>query len=213
MTLLQNNLSKANLVPACCPPEVTKVVFLDFDGVFRFLGPQAWRDQVKEGTMERLYKEFMERYNVDYSVYDYYDVAIIHFEFDKQSTDLLHDILTKTGAKIVLSTDWRLYRSMETMYNLLMLRDLHKFYIDNTIDLNRENEQYYRTQLNISEEIYDSRTIEILEYLHRFSHITHYIAIDDIHLQGSVRDHLIHTTHRITPEHAAQALKILGYED
>ena len=164
--------------------------------------------------MRKLYEELNDIYGVDYSKYDKYDVAAVYYDWDKDSVQFLKDILVQSGAKIVLSSDWRLF-GINKMYDLFKIHDLHKFYIDDTIKLMFFNysareliENKYIKKFHLKYIGY--RTVEILEYLRRHPFIKNYVAIDDMNLLPELEGHFVKTSYLLLEEHADMVKKILS---
>ncbi|MDR2140398.1 MAG: hypothetical protein LBR11_01150 [Deltaproteobacteria bacterium] len=204
---------------AYCSPTVTKVIFLDIDGVLQPHSSQQRFDRIKEGSIAKLYEVLKQIHNVDYSVYKDYDVAAVYYDWCRSSVELLRDILSKTGAKIVLSSDWR-YFGMNAMYDFFTIHSLQKYYIDQTIDSSydlKDSEfdilkDKYRNKYK-NNRIYLRRVVEILNYLDQYPHIKNYVAIDDLNLSPGLENHFVHTDDWITEENAANILKILESND
>ncbi|MDR2140397.1 MAG: hypothetical protein LBR11_01145 [Deltaproteobacteria bacterium] len=204
---------------AYCPPTVTKVIFLDIDGVLQPHSSQKRFNHIKDGSITKLYEELKRTHNVDYSVYNKRDVAAVYYDWRKSSVALLRDILLKTGAKIVLSSDWRIF-GMNTMYDFFTIHGLEKYYIDQTIDssydlkddeFNNLKDKYRIKYKN--NDIYFWRVIEILDYLNQYPHIKNYVAVDDLMLNPGLENHFVQTNDWITDADAADILKILESND
>ncbi|MDR2140654.1 MAG: hypothetical protein LBR11_02520, partial [Deltaproteobacteria bacterium] len=155
---------------AYCSPTVTKVIFLDIDGVLQPHSSQKRFARIEDGSIAKLYEELKRIHNVDYSVYDECDVAAVYYDWRKSSVELLRDILLKTGAKIVLSSDWRIF-GMNAMYDFFTIHGLQEYYIDQTIDSSYDlkHDEFdklkdkYRIKYK-NNDIYFWRVIEILDY-------------------------------------------------
>jgi hypothetical protein len=101
----------------------------------------------------------------------------------------------------------------KVMYDLFRIHDLHKFYIDNTINILSDDKAKKRLIKKViphpGEDFYCVRVIEILEYVHKYPHITHFVAIDDMDLSVGLLPHFVHTNNNLTSENAKSAIKIL----
>lgn len=193
------------------PEAASKVVFLDIDGV---LQPENARIHSNEGNgaLKGFYADLKKRFKVDYSAYSAMDVMTVHYLWDRDSVANLLWILEKAGAKIVLSSSWRIF-PMAKMNDLFKMHGLDKYYVDNTMredfrlieQLRREREEY--------REFYVDRVIEIREYVRRHPNIKSYVAIDDMNLIPGMEGHFIRTNQFLTQEEAQEAVRILNGAD
>jgi len=80
--------------------------------------------------------------------------------FDKKAVKVLNQILETTGAEIVVSSDWRLHGTLE------------------------ELGEYYTSQGIIKKPIGFTEVLhfEIKDYLKSHPEVTHWVAIDDLHM-------------------------------
>lgn len=117
-----------------------KVIFLDIDGVLQPKSAQKRFEHLKE--VRQLAKELTAKIRNGIDYYDFigaekgtmygivphadYDVAAVYWDWSQEAVDLLREVLVKTGAKIVLSSDWR-ERGNEAMKALLDIHDLGKY--------------------------------------------------------------------------------------
>ncbi|MDR0548686.1 MAG: hypothetical protein LBI10_04640 [Deltaproteobacteria bacterium] len=193
---------------------IDKVLFLDIDGVLQSYGSQSRFEHIKNGDMENLYHDLENIFNIDYSKYDKYDVAAVYYDWNEQSISFLKDILAQTGAKIVLSSDWRIF-GKEKMYNLFKIHGLHSYYIDNTTknilvtdSLSEKLHNKFKEKLNLKYVHY--RTVEILEYIERHPFIKNYVAIDDMNLLPGLENHFVNTRYLLFEEHAKIAINLLN---
>ncbi len=85
---------------------MTKIIFLDFDGV---LNSQLWYVSTK-GNRER-------------------------DDLDKEAIGFLNNLIKKTGAKVVVSSTWRLGRSIQELQDILNRNGFEGEVIDKTKDL------------------------------------------------------------------------------
>ncbi|MDR0548685.1 MAG: hypothetical protein LBI10_04635 [Deltaproteobacteria bacterium] len=193
---------------------IDKVLFLDIDGVLQSHGSQSRFKHIANGDMENLYHDLENTFGIDYSKYDEYDVAAVYYDWNKQSVSLLKDILNQTGAKIVLSSDWRIF-GKEMMYNFFKIHGLENYYIDNTTKKFFLKRSYvekicnkFKKKLNLQSMNY--RTVEILEYIDRHPFIKKYVAIDDMNLLRGLENHFVNTRYLLFEEHAKIAIDILN---
>lgn len=112
-----------------------KALFLDIDGV---LQPHSSKERFSH--IDEM-KQIVEQLNVSHpagqdwkefaKMGGQYDIAAVMFDWDQPSVERLRNVLDTTGAKIVLSTDWR-YKGEPMMKALLSLHGLDKYYYDST---------------------------------------------------------------------------------
>lgn len=99
-----------------------KIIFLDIDGV---LNHQIWFEKVQHLRADRQSKE-------DYRFY-----------FDPFAVGLLNDLTDATGAKIVVSSSWRLGRTVEELKKILKENGVTGEVIDKTPHLSFEDYANY----------------------------------------------------------------------
>lgn len=138
-----------------------KVIFLDIDGV---LQPKTNKNRFEHiNEMD----EIIEKLNISHPIekdwkiftYDYdgiYDIAAVMFDWDKKAIKLLYDILESTGAKIVLSSNWKEKGDIK-MKALFSLHGLDNYFYDSTFcieDVCRygDNDTTYLQRCKIAEE-------------------------------------------------------------
>ena len=195
-----------------------KIVFLDIDGVLQPGYSQKRFDTISgengESGMPKLYRYLEYYFKIDYRKYNQYDVAAVYCDWDKIAVDLLKLTLSLTGAKIVLSSDWR-REGFDRMKDFFTMHGLEKFYIDNTKDYNdldisfvEEVKTRYKEK-NGPDSYLDYRSIEILEWLSRNPDVKKWVAIDDMRLSG-LGDNFINTRSSYTWEDAEKAIRLLS---
>jgi len=182
-----------------------KIVFLDIDGVLQAYNSKGRFQNLK--TIPRLQEELTAKYGVDYTKYDKYDVGAVYYDWDTHALSLLRRILHETGAKIVVSSDWRM-DGMESVVDFFRLHGLDGEIVDITGDYGHE-------EFAVFEEKYKGiatafRVFEILEYLEHHPHIRGYVAIDDMDLSKGLEGHFVHTRNLIKDAEADKAIEILN---
>ena len=87
-----------------------KIIFLDIDGVLN------------------TEKYIMERFNQHLSIHDENNVSL----FDPEMIEKLNKIINETGAKIVISSCWRILYTLEELRNIWIEREILGEIIDRT---------------------------------------------------------------------------------
>lgn len=221
-----------------------KVLFLDIDGVLQPCGRQerfAHKDEIP-AICAKLNKNIKTDFDYESYITDSYanlcDVGAVYFDWDKPSVERLRRILDITGARLVLSSDWR-EKGMRRMKGLMAIHGLDSYLDDATFcildnELFSKDYEVYKEKRNAWEKIQggiyeflcklypvtskwvkgvDSRTAEIREYLDRHPEITSFIALDDRNLEKGLEGHFIHTQNHISEEDMCRSIEILNRED
>jgi hypothetical protein len=183
-----------------------KVIFLDIDGVLQPWNSTQRFKHIKE--MDRVNKELSDKYGIDYTQYHEYDVAAVYFDWDKESVSELRRILEVTGAKIVISSDWRAYSTLERLVDFFRIHDMAEYVIDfnpieDIYEIKYKNAEYL--------DFVHFRSIEILRYLNNHPEITKWVAIDDLHLNRDLGDENVVVTYsKMKKEDADKCIEILN---
>lgn len=148
-----------------------KVIFLDNDGVICL--SNNWGSRRKKQTkwgglkLSMSMREIPIEYRFD--------------NFDKKAIKVLNEILTKTDAEIVVSSDWRNWATLEELGVYYTNQGILKAPIGVTKFLGEceqpENFPWFGTY-----DLEQSRSLEILQYLKDHPEITHWVAVDDLHM-------------------------------
>ena len=128
--------------------------FLDIDGVLA---------TVKQYNLTHNSKSWLQTYNV--------------YPFDKKCVKVFNEILEKTDGDIILSSDWRLYYSLEELDDIFKINGVIKSPVGITPN--------YPTSMSMMEK---NRAGEILKYV-KENDLTDWIAIDDLPLSYWLKDH------------------------
>jgi len=166
-----------------------KIIFLDIDGVlqpeypairFTNFDVKNILIQTPYGAKQpRLIEEITAQYNsaamssldclraclaeIDsgYNSLDKYDVAAVCCDWDKESVNLLRKLCNVTGAKIVISSDWRLSKTLEQLKLLFKIHELDNFVIDMTAT------------------IVGMHPLQVKEYITTHSNVVRFVILDD----------------------------------
>ncbi|GHU16159.1 hypothetical protein FACS1894163_04970 [Spirochaetia bacterium] len=187
--------------------DMEKILFLDIDGVLQPAGRQERFAHIQD--IDILYDELTERLGVDYRQYDKFDVAAVYFDWDKGSVFELRRILMSTGARIVVSSDWR-SRGLKRVADFLRIHDLDEYVVDCTL----MGEPMYTphpivVQYQQEHKILESRAAEILVYLAQHPEIQKYLAVDDMKLDG-LGENVVQTNYKLEKEDADKCIALLG---
>lgn len=176
-----------------------KIIFLDIDGV---LNCENWYKKRYEETEGDLFA----------SAYPYY-------EFDKTLVLNLNRIIKETGAKVVVSSTWRIGRTVEELHEILDKVGFEGEIIDTTISMRgfdgytipRGCEIAHWLKSKKFQRINWSRDVQI-ERLEK-SEVKNYIILDDDSdmLYGQ-REHFVQTSQKsgLDAETTQKAIKILN---
>jgi hypothetical protein len=188
---------------------VEKVLFLDIDGV---LQPGDARNRFKHiNEMDKLYEELFAKYGIDYSAYSKYDDTAVYYDWDKESLQEFRRILDTTGAKIVISSDWRHKKQLSCLQDFFRIHDMADYVIDFTPDLDNETCHKLRETAEYKD-IRQYRCIEILEYVKAHPEVKKWVAIDDVPLDRSLKDNAVVTSicNKLLKDYADKCIERLG---
>jgi len=179
--------------------EIIFLIFLDFDGVLNsraFLMANDYGERSNE--LDSMLDDFRVARNVQIDAIDVKQI-------DPSKVALLNQIVKETGAKIVVSSSWRIGKSIEHLQAIL---DFHGFVgevIGKTCSFNNADKVR-------GDEIYDW----LFDYFHAppTSEFVReqFVIIDDDSDMGDFEDRLVHTSFAkgLQPEHVAQAISMLN---
>jgi hypothetical protein len=191
---------------------LSKVIFLDIDGVLQPCHWQYRHDHIHE--IQAIYDDLLNRVGVDYSVYDKYDVAAVVYDWHPVAVAELRRILEQTGASIVISSDWRRFPLNSPVVVLNRLKDFFRIYgmadyvVDCTPDFIYGTTR--KPDLEEYKNIYETRVVEILEYVKAHPAISKWVAIDDLSLDEYLPDNAVVTWDYLNPETADKCIALLN---
>jgi len=153
-----------------------KVIFLDHDGVI-CLG-------LNFGSRKKKRKKA--GVHVDGKPTQEYPIKYRFDNFDQKAVKILNKILVETDAEIVISSDWRLYATVEELGEYYELFGIIKKPIGETERFHKINNKnqytdmgsYHHNEVNEYQ-----RSIEIKHYLETHPEITEWVAIDDLDMR------------------------------
>jgi len=156
-----------------------KVIFLDNDGVICL--ENNWGGRFKKRKKHT--EEFGPLPDKDMPVEYRFD------NFDEKAIKVLNEILEQTGAEIVVSSDWRLYATLEELGDYYESKGIIKRPIGFTEVFHYTNwleEGFVKDQDEFpwvrSERREQERHFEIKRWLRDHPEVTHWAAIDDLHM-------------------------------
>ena len=154
-----------------------KVIFLDNDGVICLSG--NWGSRIK--------KQKKLGYKPSFDNNNQLPVEYRFDNFDVKAVKVLNQILETTNAEIVVSSDWRLYASLEELGEYYISQGIIKKPISTTEVFhytNWLNEGKVPTDFdwNRTDGREQERHFEILDWLKDHPKVTHWVAVDDLHM-------------------------------
>jgi len=142
-----------------------KVIFLDHDGVMCL--SSEW------GSRQNKKLKYLNRFpNVDLPSWIKMD------NFNDKAVKVLNYILQQTDAEIVVSSDWKLYCTLEELKEMFTKYGVIKQPIDVTINTPMKYDKRYYTE----EELSEYRISEIKSWLIFHPEVTKWVAVDDLNL-------------------------------
>jgi hypothetical protein len=149
-----------------------KVLFLDNDGVICL--SNNWGGRTKKWKKHK--KLNPEALNDTTAPVD------VRFDdFDKKSIEVLNQVLAQTGTEIVVSSDWRLFATLEEIGEYYLSKGILKVPIAFTkryFNCDKPDEFVWRRDTAIEQQ----RCVEVRQYLTDHPEITHWVCVDDLQL-------------------------------
>ena len=147
-----------------------KTIFLDHDGVICLSSQWGGRDK----KMKQFIKE------TGINEISKMPAHIRLDSFDKKAVKVLNEVIEKTGAEIVISSDWKLHATLEELQELYRNNGVCKVPIAMTENVKDFNPETYNMFI-YKGWIERLRIIEIRKWL-KENEVTHWVAIDDLFL-------------------------------
>jgi hypothetical protein len=152
-----------------------KVLFLDHDGVICL--PNNWGSRYKK--QKRWEKKYGSTPVNKMDVFHRFD------SFDKKAIDVLNEIISITDLEIVISSDWRLYCTLEEMQKFYMKEGVIKSPIAFAPVFKdiKDVPEDFPWKMSICLE--QQRSFEIKTFLKDNPKITNWVAVDDLDMRSS----------------------------
>jgi hypothetical protein len=148
-----------------------KAIFLDNDGVICL--SSNWGSRHKKQKKWGRTGEFKHSSKIP--------VEYRFDNFDNKAVKILNEILEETGAEIIVSSDWRLYATLEELGEYYTSQCIIKKPIGITKKLGEfdtPNNFVWSRQWDLEQ----VRSLEIHQYLKDNPQITHWVAVDDLNM-------------------------------
>jgi len=156
-----------------------KIIFLDHDGVICL--DNNWGGRRKKQKKWEGMKLSMDRKGIP--------VEYRFDNFDQKAVSVLNEILDETDAEIVVSSDWKHWATVEEMGEYYEIQGIKKKPIDFTKNLGQCSFQDKKSfQWSSTYDLEQSRYVEITQYLMDHPEITHWVAVDDLHMGKHVEN-------------------------
>jgi hypothetical protein len=149
-----------------------KIIFLDHDGVICLSHNWGTRHTKQRKWGKRKMSMDVRSIPVEYR----FD------NFDKKSIEILNEILKETDAEIVISSDWRLFATLEELGTYYEMQGIIKKPIGFTKrlgDFDIPEGFAWSRQWDLEQ----TRSFEIHQYLKEHPEITHWVAVDDLDMR------------------------------
>jgi hypothetical protein len=148
------------------------ILFLDLDGTICL--SNNWGGRAKKW---KKYKKLNPEATSDTTA----PVDVRFDDFDKKAVKVLNEVLEETGAEIVVSSDWRLFATLEELGEYFLSKGILKAPIAFTkryIGCDKPDEfEWFRSTMYEQQ-----RCIEVRQYLIDHPEVTHWACIDDLSL-------------------------------
>ena len=149
-----------------------KVIFLDNDGVICLSSNWGSRHKKQKKWDKKKLSMSMQSIPIEYR----FD------NFDKKAVKILNQILEESGAEIIVSSDWRLYATLDELDEYYLAQGIIKAPIGitnkNLVDCDVPNNFIWSRSWDLEQ----CRSLEIHQYLKDHPDITHWAAVDDLNM-------------------------------
>jgi len=149
-----------------------KVIFLDNDGVICLSSNWGSRHKKQKKWDKKKLSMSMQSIPIEYR----FD------NFDKKAVKILNQILEESGAEIIVSSDWRLYATLDELGEYYLAQGIIKAPIGitnkNLVDCDVPNNFIWSRSWDLEQ----CRSLEIHQYLKDHPDITHWVAVDDLNM-------------------------------
>ena len=145
-----------------------KVIFLDHDGVICLFDNWGTRLKKQKEWGKRKLSMSLSEIPLEYRFDD----------FDVDAIKVLNEILEKTGAEIVVSSDWKRWATVDEMGQYYESQGIIKKPIGFTDSILWNDYEDFPWHRSLDSE--QTRSLEISQYLGENPHITHWVSIDDL---------------------------------
>jgi len=165
-----------------------KLLFLDHDGVICL--SSEWGGRFKNGE------------GLD-SAFD---------RFNSKAIKILNEIIEETDCEIVVSSDWKYHCTLEQMQELYRIRGIKKSPIGFTTKCLPGDTKFF----NSNDDLEESRSHEIKEWLSTYDNITHWVAVDDMDLSvrtGPISGYLWGLTNFVHTPKSNEGIKQSGIKE
>lgn len=157
-----------------------KIIFLDHDGVICLHSEFGGRFKKQAAAGRKLSQSITSL-----------PVSARFDNFNKKAVKTLNEILTETGAEIVVSSDWKRYATVEELGDYYTEQGIIKRPIDATdycrnLQMEGKLPSYNEFKWERHRDLEQERHFEILQWLKEHPEVTHWCAIDDLHMGISI---------------------------
>ena len=150
-----------------------KVIFLDNDGVICLSNNWGSRHKKQNKWGGRKLSMSMSSIPIEYR----FD------NFDEKAVKILNEILEETDAEIVVSSDWQNFATLDELGDYYESQGIIKRPIGVTKEIGDVDfEKYDKMPWNRDLDLEQHRSLEILEWLEAHAEVTHWVAVDDLHM-------------------------------
>ena len=150
-----------------------KVIFLDNDGVICLANNWGSRFKKQNKWGGRKLSMSMSSIPIEYR----FD------NFDVKAVKILNEILEETDAEIVVSSDWQNFATLDELGEYYESQGIIKKPIGVTKEIGGiDFKKYDKMPWNRDLDLEQHRSLEILEWLEAHEEVTHWVAVDDLHM-------------------------------